>query len=126
MPEAWYPLKPALPVAVQLKVVPATFDVSTTGVEVVPAQISCESIAFVTDGIGFTVTTRFRGIPGQLVGAGPLGVITYVTSPVVVAPAGNDKVLFMSPLPLDINPLTVPLVTVAVQVNVAVATLLVG
>ena len=61
-----------------------------------------------------------------MVGAGPLGVITYVTSPVVVDPAGNDKVLLMSPLPLAVTPITVPLVTEAVQVNVAVATLLVG
>jgi hypothetical protein len=44
----------------------------------------------------------------------------------VVDPAGNDKVLLMSPLPLAENPVTVPLVTVAVQVNVALATLLVG
>jgi hypothetical protein len=54
----------------------AKFDFKLTRVVNVPAQISCERGELVTKGIGFTVTTRFFGVPGQLDGAGPIGVIT--------------------------------------------------
>jgi hypothetical protein len=75
-PDARNPLNPAVAEAVQVKVVDETFDCNSTGTVVVPAQISCESTALVTIGIGYTVTTRFLGIPKQLAGAGPSGVIT--------------------------------------------------
>ena len=40
-----------------------------------PEQNDCVSVAFVTVGVGSTVTTKLLGVPGQFVGAGPIGVI---------------------------------------------------
>ena len=62
--------------AVQLNVVKGIFEVKVTAFEDVPAQISWERFVLVTEGIGFTVITTFFGVPGQFVGAGPIGVIT--------------------------------------------------
>jgi hypothetical protein len=75
-PLARYPLNPGLAVAVQVKVVLARLESKLTGVVNVPAQISCERTVFVIRGIGYTVTTRFIGVPRQAAGAGPEGVIT--------------------------------------------------
>ena len=70
-PGVVYPLIPGVAVAVQVNDVPAKLDSKIMGVVNVPAQISCERGELVTKGIGFTVTTRFFGVPGQLEGAGP-------------------------------------------------------
>jgi hypothetical protein len=43
-------------------------------------KVSLEGVA-VTVGVGCSVTSKLNGIPGQLVGPGPVGVITYLTTP---------------------------------------------
>jgi hypothetical protein len=63
---------PAPAVAVQLKVVPATPLVIATLLDV-PEQIVCG--AATASGVGLTVTITVAGSPGQLAGAGPVGVI---------------------------------------------------
>ncbi len=55
--------------------VPATPDVGVN-VALDPEQIVCVKVAFVTVGIGFTVTTKSTGVPTHDVVAGPVGVIT--------------------------------------------------
>ena len=35
----------------------------------------------VTVDVGFTVTSNVKGVPGQLVDAGPVGVMIYLTTP---------------------------------------------
>jgi len=59
--------------AVHPKVVLETPD---AGVKVAldPEQIACVKVAFVIVGIGFTVTTKFTGVPTHDVVAGPVGV----------------------------------------------------
>jgi hypothetical protein len=61
--------------AVQVKVVPRT---SVVGVitALVPLQIEELVGLLVIVGLGLTVTTKFTGVPGQLDGAGPIGVTT--------------------------------------------------
>ena len=56
VPDAVYPvIEGEEAVAVHAKVVPATFDVSTTEVLADPEQIACDSGLFVSVGTGFTV-----------------------------------------------------------------------
>jgi hypothetical protein len=43
-------------------------------------KVSLEGVA-VTVGVGCSVTSKLKGIPGQFVGPGPVGVITYLTTP---------------------------------------------
>jgi hypothetical protein len=102
------------------------FEFSITGTVKSPAHIVCERTAFVTEGRGLTVTTILPGVPEQNVGAGPVGVITYVTCPVVVAPNGRSRMSLIGPEPLAVNPVTVPMVSDAVQVKVEPETLATG
>ena len=85
-----------------------------------PEQIACANEAFVTAGIGFTVTTKFTGVPTQDVDAGPVGVITYVTVPAVAVVLVNTSEIF--PVPLALKPVTVPEVNDAVHAYVVLAT----
>ena len=62
--------------AVQAKVVPVTIDVGVK-VAVEPEHIVCVNVALVTEGVGFTVTTKLTGVTAQT-NPGPTGVITYV------------------------------------------------
>jgi len=82
----------------------------------------------VTSAIGYTVTTKLKGgVPTQNDVAGPVGVITYVTWPWLADPNGIiTKTSCIGPLPEAVKPETLPEVTEAVQVYVALATLLVG
>jgi hypothetical protein len=66
------PVTPALATAVQEKVVDATPLVMAMLV-VCPEQIVCA--AATAFGIGFTVAITVIAVPGQLLGAGPVGVI---------------------------------------------------
>jgi hypothetical protein len=59
--------------AVQVYVVPVTFDVGAIEAAV-PLHIDAVVGLFVIVGTGFTVTTKFTGLPGQFDGAGPIGV----------------------------------------------------
>jgi hypothetical protein len=54
----------------------------------VPLQIVCDKGEGITLGVGVTVTSKLKGIPGQLVDPGPVGVIIYRTTP------GDVPVLF--------------------------------
>ena len=74
-PEIRKPLRPGVAEAVQVKVDPGTLDCSTTGVLVDPEQMSWVIIGLVTVDCGFTVTTRFDGVPVHSEVAGPVGVI---------------------------------------------------
>jgi hypothetical protein len=125
-PDAINPEIPGVAVAVHVKVDEGSADVSTTAEVDCPAQTFCERVALLTVGIGLTVATKLNGGPGQFVGAGPVGVITYVTWPGVIEFAGSDRILFIFPLPGLEFPETVPEVTDDVQVNVVPTTLLVG
>jgi hypothetical protein len=42
--------------------------------------VSLAGVAVTTE-VGSTVTSRLKGVPGQSVEAGPVGVITYLTTP---------------------------------------------
>ena len=63
----------------------------------------------ITSGVGFTVTSKLNGVPGQLVGAGPVGVITYLTTPVEV-PVLSKVWFILVPHPdaQSLNPVMVP------------------
>jgi hypothetical protein len=62
----------ALAEAIQLNVVPATPPVMAIPV-VCPEQIVCGAATAL--GVGFTVAITVIAVPGQLLGAGPVGVI---------------------------------------------------
>ena len=47
----------------------------------VPLQMVWAVGVAVTAGVGSTVTSKLKGVPGQLVGKGPVGVITYLITP---------------------------------------------
>src|ERR1035437_4962271 len=83
--------------AVQLKVVPVTLAVGVN--ETVPIeQIDWVFVVFITTGTGLTVTTKLKGvIPIHDEGAGPTGVITYVTVSEPVPELVNTSEMF--PLP---------------------------
>jgi hypothetical protein len=117
-----------VPIAVHENVAVGIFDSNNTGVEVVPEQISCESKGLVTSAIGYTVTTKLKGgVPAQNDVPGPVGVITYVTLPWRADPNGiMSRTSCIGPLPEAVKPETLPDVTEAVHVYVALATLLVG
>ena len=68
-----------LAMATHAKVVPTIFEVKATAADVLPEQIVCCSGLLVTVGAGSTFTVYIAGVPGQLDGAGPIGVIVYVT-----------------------------------------------
>jgi len=89
-----------------------------------PEQIACVKVAFVIVGIGFTVTTKFTGVPIHDVVAGPVGVITYVTVPAEVVEFDNNSEIL--PEPLALKPVTIPDVNEAVQAYVELATADVG
>ena len=57
VPLAVKPLTPAVPVAVQAKVAPATLEVKVTKLVELPEQIVCVSGVLLTVGFGLTVTT---------------------------------------------------------------------
>ena len=56
VPEAVKPDTPVVPVAVQAKVAPDTFEVSVTKVVFAPEQIVCVNGLLLTAGAGFTST----------------------------------------------------------------------
>jgi hypothetical protein len=66
------PVTPALAAAVQAKVVPAVVLVMAILV-VCPEQIVCGATTAL--GIGLTVAITVIAVPGQLLGAGPVGVM---------------------------------------------------
>ena len=72
------------------------------------------------------MTIMLIEVPEQNDGAGPVGVIIYVTWPDVVDPAGNERRSLITPDPLAVTPVTVPEVTDAVQVKVEPVTSAVG
>ena len=60
-----------------------------------PSQIvSAEGVIFTVD-TGFTVTSRLNDVPGQSVGAGPVGVMTYLTIPVEVPVLTSVELIFV-------------------------------
>ena len=46
-----------------------------------PSQIAWDEGVVITLDVGFTVTSKLNGVPGQSVGVGPVGVMTYLTIP---------------------------------------------
>ena len=86
-------------------------------------QIVCADGVGITSGVGFTVTSKLNGVPGHNVGAGPVGVMMYLTTPGDV-PVLSSVWLIRVPQEDEqsLNPLMVPPVgdvsTDAVQVNV--------
>ena len=86
----------------------------------VPLQMVCDAGVAITLDVGLTVTSKLNGVPGQLVVAGPVGVITYLTTPGEV-PVLSKVWLMLDPLP-PAKPVTVPpdgvVVIDAVQVKV--------
>ena len=76
---------PALPVvseAVHEKVtITPVIDVVNGILVAVPLQIDCAGGIAMTFGVGSTVTSKLDSVPGQFVGEGPVGVITYLTTP---------------------------------------------
>ena len=46
-----------------------------------PEQMRLEDGVACTSGVGLTVTSKFEVFPTQKVGVGPVGVITYLTTP---------------------------------------------
>jgi hypothetical protein len=66
------PVTPALAAAVQAKVVPAVVLVMAMPV-VCPEQMACAAATAL--GLGLTVAITVIAVPGQLLGAGPVGVI---------------------------------------------------
>jgi hypothetical protein len=68
------PVMPALVVAVQAKVAPATLLVKAIPV-FCPEQIVWADGVAITFGAGFTVAITVTGVPTQLLGAGPVGVM---------------------------------------------------
>jgi hypothetical protein len=104
---------PAEAEAVQLNVVPAILAVGVNDA-VLPEHIVCVKLALVIVGNGLTVTTKLVGVAlAQDAGAGLVGVITYVT-----VPAAVPELLITSeilPVPLVLNPVTVPTDAEAVQ-----------
>jgi hypothetical protein len=57
VPEAVKPVVPLVLLAVQLKVVPVTFEIRVTAALVVPEQIDCVRVVLVTRDLGYTVIT---------------------------------------------------------------------
>ena len=47
----------------------------------VPAQMVWEDGVAITSEVGLTVTSKLKEVPGQVVGLGPVGVMTYLTTP---------------------------------------------
>jgi hypothetical protein len=105
--------------AVQAKVVLVTPDVGENEA-LDPEQIACVKVAFVTVGVGFTVTTKLTGDPTHDEVTGPVGVITYVTVPIEFVEFVKTSEIF--PAPLVLKPVTVPDVKEAVQAKVVLTT----
>jgi len=89
-----------------------------------PLQKTCVLGVAVTVGVGRTVTTKVNGRPTQNVVEGPVGVIIYVTDPLVVPELIKSS--FMAPEPLALNPITLPEVNEAVHAKVVPETAEVG
>jgi hypothetical protein len=85
-------------------------------------KVSTDGVA-ATSGVGFTVTSKLNGGPSHKVGAGPVGVITYLTTPVEVPELCRVcPMLAGQPEAQSLNPVMVPpegaVKTEAVQVKV--------
>lgn len=76
-------------------------------------QIVCAVGVAETFGTGSTVTSKLKGVPGQVVGAGPVGVMTYLTTPRLV-PVLTRVGLIVAPEPGVEIPVMVPPVGVVV------------
>jgi hypothetical protein len=90
-----------------------------------PLQIAWDEGIAITFGVGFTVTSKLNvPVPGQLVEAGPVEVITYLTRPGEV-PVLSSVSLILAPDPGPGMPVIVPpagvVISEAVHVNVAPA-----
>lgn len=84
MPLAVKPVMPAVPAAVQLKVVPGVVEVKEATVVVPPLQIDCAA-GKVTWGVGSTITVKFTGVPLQPLAVGVIANTTEsITLPVLV------------------------------------------
>jgi hypothetical protein len=79
----------------------------------VPLQIVWEVGVAIAFGVGLIVTSKLKVVPGQFVVAGPVGVITYLTTPGEV-PVLSKVVLILAPEPETI-PFIVPPVGVVVS-----------
>ena len=92
----------------------------------VPWQTVWAGGVAVTVEVGCTVTSKVNGTPGQKVGAGPVGVIMYLTIPAEV-PVLSNVLLITLPQPelQSLKPVMVPpkglVNTDAVQVKVVAA-----
>ena len=123
-PEALYPvIDPDDPDAVHVNVEPVTFAVGVKVAEVLE-QIICVNVPFVMLGIGLTVTTKLTGVPTHEEGAGPVGVIVYVTVPEVIALLVRASLIL--PLPEAVFPVVVPAEEEDVHVNVVPTMFAVG
>ena len=120
MPLAVNPVIPAVPAAVQLKVVPGVVEVMEAIVVVPPLQIDCAP-GRVTCGVGSTITVKFIGAPVQPFAVGVIAnTIESITLPVLVIVCAG-----MVPVPLAVNPVRLPL-DVAIQLKVVPAVVEVG
>ena len=74
-----------------------------------PSQIVWAEGVVTTVDVGFTVTSRLNGVPGQSVGFGPVGVIIYRTIPGDV-PVLTNVWLIRAPQPEEqsLKPVMVP------------------
>ena len=63
-----------------------------------PSHIVCAVGVKITVEIGFTVTSRLKGTPGQSVGFGPVGVMVYLITPGDV-PELTSVLLIVEPQP---------------------------
>ena len=89
----------------------------------VPLHIVWDAGVAMTTGVGWTVTSKLNGIPGQIVIPGPVGVITYLTTPGEVPVFINGSLIRLpQPEVQSLKSVIVPFAgeinTEAVQVNV--------
>ena len=77
---------------------------------VASSQMVWTNVEAVTTGNGSTVTSKFTGLPTQPLA---VGVIIYRTTPIALVVLVNVSLIV--PLPVALKPVTVPEVTLAVQ-----------
>ena len=117
---AWLvlPVTPAGAVLVQV------YFAGTDDDKVMPAglllQIGAVGGVAVSIGSGVTVTFKVDGVPGHRLGPALVGVITYDTTAFVVAVGSvlTNRSFMELPVPLAVNPVAWPEVTLAVHANV--------
>ena len=120
VPLAVNPVMPAVPAAVQLKVVPGVVEVSEAIDVVAPLQIDCAA-GNVTCGVGSIIIVKFTGVPLQPLAVGVIANTTEsITLPVLVIVWAG-----MVPVPLAVKPVRLPL-ELAIQAKVEPAVVEVG